>query len=258
MEPSQIPRRVRALFLSDLHLGCRLSRGASSLPLLKLIQTPSLYLVGDVVDVTRMSRQWYWPIEHQQVVERICQLASTGTQVHIVPGNHDECFRYPGYFSRQSSPNILRIEQICRPLMRMQTSETFDFTTLSGKRLLVLHGDLFDRISGDRGGITQIGSRIFDRFNWWLPDRLNHGIRGFFKWLLARPDRVEAAIIAEVRRAGYDGVVFGHLHRPQLRRVDGLVVANIGDWMENRSVLVETVEGRLELINAGRSVQQLD
>ncbi|MFA4914817.1 MAG: UDP-2,3-diacylglucosamine diphosphatase, partial [Burkholderiaceae bacterium] len=46
-------------------------------------------------------------------------------------------------------------------------------------------------------------------------------------------------------------VVCGHIHRPALREVDGLLYCNDGDWVESLSALGEDMEGKLVLIDGG-------
>ncbi|MFN7346659.1 MAG: UDP-2,3-diacylglucosamine diphosphatase, partial [Betaproteobacteria bacterium] len=44
------------------------------------------------------------------------------------------------------------------------------------------------------------------------------------------------------------GVVCGHIHRAEIRELDGLLYCNDGDWVESLTALVETHEGHLQLI----------
>ncbi len=55
----------------------------------------------------------------------------------------------------------------------------------------------------------------------------------------------ETAMLTEARRRKCDGVVCGHIHKPEMREVNG----NDGDWVESLSALVEHHDGRLELID---------
>jgi hypothetical protein len=45
-----------------------------------------------------------------------------------------------------------------------------------------------------------------------------------------------------------DGVVCGHIHKAEIREIDGLIYCNDGDWVESLSALVETTEGELKLV----------
>lgn len=56
-------------------------------------------------------------------------------------------------------------------------------------------------------------------------------------------------MLTETRRRQCDGVVCGHIHKPEMREVDGMLYLNDGDWVESLSALVEHHDGRLELVN---------
>jgi len=58
----------------------------------------------------------------------------------------------------------------------------------------------------------------------------------------------EVAVAAEARRRGHYGVVCGHIHRAEMRSIDGTLYCNDGDWVESRTALVEHHDGRLELL----------
>ena len=59
----------------------------------------------------------------------------------------------------------------------------------------------------------------------------------------------EAAVAREARRRGVHGVVCGHIHRAELREIEGIVYANDGDWVESLTALVEHGDGRLEIVD---------
>ena len=46
-----------------------------------------------------------------------------------------------------------------------------------------------------------------------------------------------------------DGVICGHVHTPQNRKIDGIAYFNDGDWVESCSALVEHFDGTFELIS---------
>jgi hypothetical protein len=43
-------------------------------------------------------------------------------------------------------------------------------------------------------------------------------------------------------------VVCGHIHKAEIREIDGLLYCNDGDWVESLSALVETTTGELKII----------
>src|SRR3546814_16021690 len=72
------------------------------------------YLVGDIIDGWRLKRGWYWPPAHTDVVRRILKMATTGTHVIYVPGNHDEAFRdYTGLHFVDVRSEQRRVGQEC-------------------------------------------------------------------------------------------------------------------------------------------------
>jgi UDP-2,3-diacylglucosamine pyrophosphatase LpxH len=53
----------------------------------------------------------------------------------------------------------------------------------------------------------------------------------------------------EANKHSVDGLICGHIHRANLRDVNGIEYCNTGDWVESCTALVEHYDGRLELIN---------
>jgi UDP-2,3-diacylglucosamine pyrophosphatase LpxH len=53
----------------------------------------------------------------------------------------------------------------------------------------------------------------------------------------------------EARLRGCDGVVCGHIHKAEIREIDGLIYCNDGDWVESLTALVETHTGELKIIH---------
>ena len=58
----------------------------------------------------------------------------------------------------------------------------------------------------------------------------------------------EVAVADEARRRGHQGVLCGHIHRAEMRMIDGVLYCNDGDWVESRTALVEHADGQLELL----------
>jgi len=59
----------------------------------------------------------------------------------------------------------------------------------------------------------------------------------------------ESALAHEASRRGVQGVVCGHIHRAEMRTIEGILYCNTGDWVESCTGLVETLDGRLELLS---------
>ena len=86
-------RRVRALFLSDVHLGMKPTRVKQLIEFLRLHDAETIYLVGDILDGWRLAKAWHWPEEYNVLTQILLDKATAGTRVIYLPGNHDEFLR---------------------------------------------------------------------------------------------------------------------------------------------------------------------
>lgn len=238
--------RYRTVFISDLHLG---TAGCQAGPLLEFLKThPSeqLYLVGDIFDGWQLRKRWYWPQSHNDVVQKLLRRARKGCRVVYVPGNHDE-------FARQFVGHSFGGIEVVSEAVHV---------TASGERLWVLHGDRFDGVIQCAKWLAHMGDTLYE-FTLRLNRHLNHlrGRLGLPYWSLSAYLKhkvkkalnyvtdFETAVAHEARRRGHQGVVCGHIHRAEMRRIDGVLYCNDGDWVESRTALVEHHDGRLELLH---------
>ena len=60
--------------------------------------------------------------------------------------------------------------------------------------------------------------------------------------------RFEDALAEEARRKGLHGVICGHIHKPEIRDINGILYCNDGDWVESLSALVEDAAGELSIV----------
>ena len=96
MDKMPAPRptlRFRSIFISDVHLGFKGCRAEFLLDFLRRVECQQIYLVGDIIDVWSLTRSFYWPQAHNDVIRTILGKAKHGTRVVYVPGNHDRPFR---------------------------------------------------------------------------------------------------------------------------------------------------------------------
>jgi UDP-2,3-diacylglucosamine pyrophosphatase LpxH len=237
--------RYRSIFISDLHLG---TPGCQAEPLLDFLKShPSdhLYLVGDIVDGWQLRKRWYWPQAHNDVVQKLLRRARKGCKVVYVPGNHDE-------FARQFGGNHFGGIEVLQEAVHV---------TATGQRLWVIHGDHFDGVVQCARWLAHLGDTLYE-FTLRLNRHLNHlrGRLGLPYWSLSAYLKhkvkkalnyvmdFETAVAHEARKRGHHGVVCGHIHRAELRHIDGVLYCNDGDWVESRTALVEHQDGRLELV----------
>ncbi len=236
----------QTIWLSDVHLGTPACRAGDLIDFLSEVRANRLFLTGDIIDLQRMKSRPRFPTQHRQVVTKLIELAGSGTEVIYIPGNHDYEFR------------DLAGRDICGiPVMLEAAHETQD-----GRNLLITHGDVLDLEIRRGTNLGQFGAAAYamllqlDVAINQLRSRLGHdhlSISRRVKERLASANeyirRFEevAARYAAVR--GFDGIVCGHIHRPCVRDIDGVTYANDGDWVEHRSALAETEDGRLQLLH---------
>jgi predicted phosphodiesterase len=134
--------------------------------------------------------------------------------------------------------------------------------TAKGLKLLVVHGDQFDGVIQHSKWLAHLGDTLY-QFTLWLNhhfNRLRHRL-GLHYWSLSQflkhkvknavsfITHFEEALAGEARRRGLDGVVCGHIHKAELREVDGILYCNDGDWVESLSALAESQDGQLQLLD---------
>jgi UDP-2,3-diacylglucosamine pyrophosphatase LpxH len=241
-------RRVRAVFVSDIHLGTAGCQAKALLDFLKHHPSDHLYLVGDIVDGWQLRRRWFWPQAHNDVVQKLLRRARKGCRVVFIPGNHDEFAR--AFVGHQFGG--------------IEVHEDTVHTTADGRTLWVTHGDYFDGVIQCAKWLAYLGDNAYEftlklnrylntlRARMGLPYwSLSAYLKQKVKTALNYVTDFEKAVAQEARQRGHDGVVCGHIHRAEMRTIDGTLYCNDGDWVESRTALVEHFDGRLELITWG-------
>lgn len=239
------PRKVRAVFISDLHLGTAGCQAEALLDFLRAYPSEYLYLVGDIVDGWQLKRRWFWPQAHNDVVQKLLRRARKGCHVIFIPGNHDEFAR--GFVGHHFGGIEVREDAVHH--------------TARGQSLWVTHGDHFDGVIQCARWLAYLGDNAYE-FTLTVNRYLNRlrGRLGLPYWSLSaflkhRVKRAinymtdfEKAVAHEALKRGHQGVVCGHIHHAEMRDIDGVLYCNDGDWVESRSALVEHLDGRLELV----------
>lgn len=246
-------RRVRSVFLSDTHLGCRYSQAESLLAFLNQIEPDYLYLVGDILDGWRLQRRWHWQPTYNRILTRLLALGQAGTQVRYTPGNHDAFLR-----------------DFLHDFGFLEIADEFIHYTADERRLLVLHGDRFDNVEIRAQWLSVVGAVAYDSLMWancqvnrvrgWLGQesvQMAAYVKRRVKRAVTFVSHFEERLARHARESHCDGVVCGHVHTPTVAEQHGLVYFNTGDWVENRSALVEYRDGRLELVHLPASAGEM-
>jgi UDP-2,3-diacylglucosamine pyrophosphatase LpxH len=245
-QPETAAHRVRAIFLSDIHLGSRACRTDELLSFLKTHDADYLFLVGDIIDFWAMGRGVYWPAAHNTVVQKILRKARHGTRVVLVPGNHDEALR----------------EYIGTAFGEVHIVADHVHEALDGRRYALLHGDQYDQVTACHRWVAVLGDVSYsllvhvNRFlslvrrklrfggHWSIADYAKRNVLRAVSFISA----FEESVVYDVKRLGLDGVICGHIHTPVIKRIDGVTYINCGDWVDNCTAVIEHYDGRMQLL----------
>jgi UDP-2,3-diacylglucosamine pyrophosphatase LpxH len=239
-------RKVRTLFISDIHLGTRGCQAGALLSFLKAHEAEQIYLIGDIIDGWRLKASWHWPQLHNDVVQKLLRQARRGVRLVYVPGNHDEFLR------EYAGSNFGGVEVM----------EEAIHVAADGRRILILHGDKFDDVVRNMKWLAHLGDAAYD-FAIFLNRHISFVRRrlGLPHWsfsayaklkvkkAMAFISAFEEAVVLDAARHKVDGVMCGHIHQPTIRRLGGIEYYNTGDWVESCSAIIETMDGAFELIH---------
>jgi UDP-2,3-diacylglucosamine pyrophosphatase LpxH len=238
--------RYRTVFISDVHLGTRGCQAELLLDFIRTIECETLFLVGDIIDGWKLRGGWFWPQAHNDVVQKLLRFARKGVTVVYIPGNHDDFAR--DYCGVHFGGVVVARDWI---------HEAAD-----GRRYLVTHGDEFDGVIAHAKWLAFLGDWSYRALlalntQWNLARRrlgfgywsLSAYLKGKVKNALQFIENYEQAVADEARRRGVDGVVCGHIHKAEMREIDGVLYVNDGDWVESCTAVVEHADGRLEILD---------
>jgi UDP-2,3-diacylglucosamine pyrophosphatase LpxH len=245
-EPTRPRMAFRTIWISDTHLGTAGCQAEMLLDFLKSTDCETLYLVGDIIDGWQLRKGWYWPPRHNDIVRCVLKKAKHGTRVIYVPGNHDEAFR--GYVGL----NLGGVELAQEAL----------HTTADGRKLLVLHGDEFDGVVmyarwlaflGDYAytlllKVNGVLNRVRKRMGlpyWSLSSELKKRVKNAVQFISS----FEQAVAHAAVERGANGVVCGHIHTAEIRKIGDVTYYNDGDWVESCTALVEHADGRMRIVD---------
>jgi UDP-2,3-diacylglucosamine pyrophosphatase LpxH len=239
----------RTVFISDIHLGTRGCQAALLLDFIKTLKCDQLYLVGDIFDGWKMKSGLYWPQTHNDVVQKLLRLSRKGVEVIYVPGNHDDRARD---FCGVHFGGV----RIVRDTIHVAAD---------GKRYLVTHGDQFDGVIEHARWLAFVGdwgyrmllaantaiNRVRRKFGfgyWSFSAAVKVKVKNALQFI----ENFEQAVADEARRRGVDGVICGHIHKAEMRDIDGIRYINDGDWVESCTAVVEHLDGRFEILDWSR------
>lgn len=228
-------KQVKALYISDVHLGSRGSKAEDLLEVLKEYEPKTLYIVGDFIDGWLLKKRHYWPQAHTNVVRKILSYTKKGTHVVYITGNHDDFLRS---YDHEDYGNVTIIDEIVVD------------------DILIMHGDKFDEIVMNSKWLAKLGSVGYE-----FVLSLNNGIKmirktlglrpkSFSKWVKAKVKGAysfirsfETQLANEAEKKGCHTVICGHIHTPNDKYIGNIRYLNCGDWIENYSYIIHDENG---------------
>lgn len=224
------------MVISDVHLGTFGCHAEELMAYLNSIKPKKLILNGDIIDIWQFNKH-YFPASHLRILKKIISMASNGTEVIYITGNHDEMLRkfsntYIGNFSIQDKLIL----------------------NLDGKKAWFFHGDVFDISIRHAKWLAKLGGygynillRLNSLINWFLTKlgkekySLAKEIKNSVKKAVKYIDNFERTVIETAIAKGYDYVICGHIHQPKKEIIETkngkCTYLNSGDWVENLSAL---------------------
>lgn len=218
-------------FISDAHLGPGLPypeyRETWLINWLKEIRNDAskLFIVGDLFD--------FW-IEYGQVIRSeyfnilsaLAELIKGGTKIHYIAGNHD--FALGPFLADQVGIHI--------------HDNAFE-TTQDGRRFYITHGDgLIPADKGYRVLKKCLRHPALQAMYKLLHPSVGVGLATFFSKMSRRHETDKGPKFGheEYRRLawditgqGYDIVIMGHTHHPEIIRRQNKIYCNTGDWIKS-------------------------
>lgn len=237
--------KVKSLFISDIHLGCPYCNSSKLLSFLRDTEPENLYLVGDIIDGWKMKNKILWNDEYNMIFKRILGMVKHGTKVFYITGNHDEFLRK---FSTIDFGNI----KICDEIVHY---------SINGKKMLVIHGDVFDELTIHSKWLYFLGDRaysiamylnfvlnkirkIFGMNYWSLSALLKKNVKKAVNYI----NNFETILTKYTTEKECDGIICGHIHTPDIKKINNIDYLNCGDWVESCSAIVEDYDGNYKLI----------
>jgi UDP-2,3-diacylglucosamine pyrophosphatase LpxH len=239
-------KQYKTVIISDVHLGSEGSKAKEVTSFLKIITCETLILNGDIIDGWQLKKGSSWKKKHTAFFRIILKMIETQhTKVVYLRGNHDD-------FLDQIIPFALGKSFIIQR----------DYILTSGKKnFLITHGDIFDSVTTHMKWLAYLGdvgytflltiNKLYNQYRSWrgLPYySFSQKIKQKVKEAVNYVSDFEEKIIELAKANHCDGIICGHIHKPDIRQIGDITYMNSGDWVESLSALVEDHNGNWELL----------
>ena len=139
-------------------------------------------------------------------------MARLGARICYAPGNHDAFFR-----------------ELCCDLDGIEIANEFVHQLAGQRRLLIVHGDQFDKVGLCAQWLSVLGGWSYDallhinralnvlgRWNGCRNQQYTRHLKYRIKRAVSFISDFERVVITYARESGCDGVVCGHIHTPRV------------------------------------------
>jgi len=242
--------KYRTLIISDTHIGSDESKPEELYNFLKENSCNTLILNGDIIDVKYLN-SINSPLNFDLLYKIINYANSNETKVVYLAGNHDH-----------------NIEDYIK-LDIFTEHNWYRHIDLNQKSFCVSHGDqlIFDNFVTNSPYWESLISKIITILNhlqkvhrgiiFKKNKQLKKGLeyytladdsRSFIKRGLKIISSYKKKIKVACKFVKVDGVICGHIHLPEIKKIGKYTYMNSGDFVENFSALVETHNGEWKII----------
>ncbi|MGL4632501.1 MAG: UDP-2,3-diacylglucosamine diphosphatase [Leadbetterella sp.] len=236
----------KTIIISDIHLGAKGSKAKEVTDFLKTHRCERLILNGDIIDAWQLKKYGTWKKTHTAFFRIVLKMIDKyDTKVYYLRGNHDDF-----------------LDQILPMMIGRNFQVRKDLILHSGPhKYFITHGDIFDSVTskmkwlaylGDIGYNLLLGlNKVYNRY-------LTFRGLPYYSLSQAIKQKVKAAVnfisdfeekLSELAKSQQcDGIICGHIHKPDIKDINGITYMNSGDWVETMSALVEDVSGHWSLV----------
>lgn len=238
----------KSIFISDIHLGSKGCKAEALCEFLKANTSENLFLVGDIIDGWRLSRKFYWPQSHTNVIRRLLTASKRDTNVYYIVGNHDEVLRgvipYNINFGNIEIHNVYRYQAVNGKTYVVMHGDAFDSVLRTKLKFLYHVGDFLYNVLLDVNHWVQKFRNFFGMRHWSLSAYLKYKTKEALSYLTD----FENIIVEYCQKKKADGIICGHVHQAAIKTINGIEYMNDGDWVESCTALVEHHDGRWEIV----------
>lgn len=263
---------IKTAWMSDIHLGSRHTHDVGMLSLaLTHIAPRQLDILGDTIDGYELSRKPHWDKGCEEALQRLHALAQSGTQVRMIPGNHDEPLRgwldAAGINRDNRQDHLLLVPRSSFPVYNgdgkgIRLMQQATFSNGEGTHIY-MHGDENQQNDPAKHPLVPVYDAFYYRiaaitplFNRLRPGRPYRALTLDFQSFACRHamDFVgdfERTQTATAKAEGVAGVFCGHIHYPADKMVDGVHYRNPGSMQADQTLLIENDRGEIKQVNWG-------